>query len=490
MRACGVGWGGASIGAAVPRSIFRPRQIHQRDPIHPLHAHRLAVIWGANKGHVPGRWILGMDMGGGGPDGGMSMESFAPWATVRILSGRTRLLCFMPTPFKPLLAGLVLATGSFALPSAAVAAATPLTVRLERVPAGGLQPQAAVDAAGRTHLVWLEGEAKAADVRYAWRDPATTAWSTPLRVNTTPGSALAVGTIRGPQLALGRAGRVHVCWNGSSEARPKPELGGAPLLYTRINASGMGFEPERNLMGHTRHLDGGAAVAADAEGRVFVVWHAAPATDPAVEMRRSVYLAASSDDGPTFASERIVSPTGSGACGCCGLQAHAGPGGTLAILYRGASAVDQRPATLLASHDHGATFSVLLREPWNVGQCPMSSASLHLTDSSTVLAAWGLGGQVHWQRVAWTDAVQPPAARPQVVTADRSTKHPVVAVNGRGETLIAWTSGTGWQRGGSLAWQVVDARNAVLREGRSDGVPVWGSLAAVAEPDGTFVVWY
>ena len=383
--------------------------------------------------------------------------------------------------------GLVVAVG---LCAANAAAAVPPNVRLERVPGGGVQAQAAVDALGRVHLVWLAGDDKAADVHYAWRAAGATAWSVPVRVNTTPGSGLAVGTIRGPQLALGRGGRVHVSWNGSSQALPKPALGGSPLLYTRMNSAGSSFEPERNLMGQTRHLDGGAAVAADAEGNVYVLWHAAPPTDPANEMRRAVYLAKSSDDGATFAGERVISPAGSGACGCCGLQARAGRDGNLAVLYRGASAIDQRPATLLGSRDHGATFSVWLREPWNVGQCPMSSASLNLDEATGVLAAWELGGQVHWQRVAFADAGHTIEPKPGVIRAESATKHPAVAVNSRGETLIAWTVGTGWQRGGSLAWQIVDAQQVIVREGKSAGVPVWGSLTAVAEADGSFVIWY
>jgi hypothetical protein len=39
-------------------------------------------------------------------------------------------------------------------------------------------------------------------------------------VNSQPESAIAAGTIRGAQLAIGKAGRVHVAWNGSQNAEP------------------------------------------------------------------------------------------------------------------------------------------------------------------------------------------------------------------------------------------------------------------------------
>ncbi len=363
-------------------------------------------------------------------------------------------------------------------------------VHLERVPNDGLQPQAVVDAAGATHLVWLGGDAKAADVFYATRPAGHTDWSPPLRVNSGAGSAIAVGTIRGAQIALGRKGRVHVCWNGSDRAEPKPAQGGAPLMYARLADDRRTFESQRNLLGPTRHLDGGAAVAADADGRVFVIWHATPATGEAGEVRRAVFVAASTDDGSHFATERIISPPGSGACGCCGLQAQSSPNGTLAVLYRGATAVDARPINLLVSSDHGAAFHPVMADPWNVGQCPMSSAGLSLPDGKGLLAAWESSGKIHWQRLSAAPPKSPEAARPHIIAGDKSLKHPVLATNRRQETLVAWTIGTGWQRGGSLAWRIIDAQDKTIAEGNAPGVPVWGSLAAVAGPDETFTLLY
>jgi hypothetical protein len=70
-------------------------------------------------------------------------------------------------------------------------------------------------------------------------------------------------------------------------------------------------------------------------------------------------------------------------------------------------------------------------------------------------------------------------------------KHPVVVQNGKGETLLAWTEGTGWERGGQLAWQVFDSNGRVTTQsGKVDGVPAWSMVAAVAESDGTFTIIY
>ena len=67
-----------------------------------------------------------------------------------------------------------------------------------------------------------------------------------------------------------------------------------------------------------------------------------------------------------------------------------------------------------------------------------------------------------------------------------------MAGNTRGETLLGWTEGTGWQKGGSLAWQLFDRSGRPMEEkGRLEGaVPVWGLATAGARPDGGFTIVY
>jgi hypothetical protein len=75
--------------------------------------------------------------------------------------------------------------------------------------------------------------------------------------------------------------------------------------------------------------------------------------------------------------------------------------------------------------------------------------------------------------------------------AGRGRKHPAVAGNARKETILVWTEGTGWNRGGSLAWQVFDRDGKPTAErGRADGVPTWSLVAVFARPDGGFSILY
>jgi hypothetical protein len=53
---------------------------------------------------------------------------------------------------------------------------------------------------------------------------------------------------------------------------------------------------------------------------------------------------------------------------------------------------------------------------------------------------------------------------PVAVASVPGAKHPALATNSRGETLVVWTEGTGWQRGGDLAWQVFDPKGQPTAE--------------------------
>jgi hypothetical protein len=348
-------------------------------------------------------------------------------------------------------------------------------VRVLRTPDQGIQPQAVVDGKGVLHLIYFKGDAAKGDLFYVRREPGKDRFSAPVHVNSERGSAIATGTIRGGQLALGKRQRVHVAWNGSK---------GAGMFYARLNDDGTAFEDQRNLMQSTGVLDVGGSVAADAEGNVYVAWHGLKNGGARGEGNRQVWLARSTDDGKTFIAEQPISQKQTGVCGCCACRAFADSKGAVYVLYRSAALGVDRDIYLLTSHDHGKTFDSAMLHRWRVGICPMSSESF-AEGPNGVLAAWDTDGQVYFARVDGRDAVGKPAPgeAPQ-------RKHPALAVTTKGETLFAWTEGTGWQRGGALAWQLFDRAGKPTEEkGRVDrGIPVWGLPAAVAHPDGSFTI--
>jgi hypothetical protein len=360
------------------------------------------------------------------------------------------------------------------------------SVTLLRTPDAGIQPQSVLDGRGVLHMIYFKGDASAGDIEYVWRLPGTEDFTKPIRVNSEPASALAVGTVRGPQMALGRGGRVYVVWFASEKATIRGPNGAAPVLFSRLNDAGTAFEPERNLMQYAQGVDGGLSVAADRWGDVYVVWHAMGKVPG--EANRRVYLARSTDDGKTFSREVPISPATLGACGCCGMRAFVDSAGTVYVLYRAAGEGIHRDMALLMSQDRGRTFRDARVAAWELNACPMSTAYLG-EGGGQVLAAWETAGEVYFDEINphsldLSGAIAAPG------TAD-DRKHPAVARNARGQVLLAWTEGTGWKKGGSLAWQLFDAAGKPEGpEGHAPGVPVWGLPSAFADRQGNFTIIY
>jgi hypothetical protein len=259
------------------------------------------------------------------------------------------------------------------------------------------------------------------------------------------------------------------------------------MLYARLDDSGARFEPQRNVIQKAVGLDGGGSVAADDAGYVYVAWHA-PQPDTQGEQNRCVWVTRSTDDGKTFALEERANPEPTGACGCCGMRAFTDNNRALYVLYRSATEVVHRDMYLLTSKNQSKSFREKKIDSWNTGACPMSSM-VFAEGRGGVVAGWETNGQVYFSVIDPDHATpsRPVGARGNVA----GRKHPAVAVNAAGETILVWTEGMSWNRGGSVAWQVFDrSGRPTQHHGKADGVPVWSLVAVFARPDGRFTILY
>lgn len=350
-------------------------------------------------------------------------------------------------------------------------------VRVESVPEGGIQPQVLVDAKNTVHLVYLKGDPKACDIRYTHRPVTSPAWAEPITVNSIIGSAVGIGTIRGAQLALGRAGSVQVVWNGvTTKLNDKQQR--SPLYHARKPSGAVAFEKQRDWLGDTVALDGGASVAASAEGRVCLVWHAAKAFDLR-EGGRLVFLRDSPDDGVTFSEPRELNSAQPGVCPCCSLRAHLDSQGTLNVIYRAAMKPDERGMALIRLPRNGRA-SITPLDDWRIAMCPMSSISVQ-ESAGRVQAAWENDGQLVTAQLE---------ADPKVgaKSGPKGSKHPSIITNSRGSTLLTCISGSGWMKAGQLHWELRDAFGKVVESRDGDKLPVWSFAASYALPDGGFVI--
>lgn len=362
-------------------------------------------------------------------------------------------------------------------------------VELIRTPHEGIQPQAAVDENGVLHLIYFKGAASAGDIYYVKKAPGDKSFSSPIQVNSQAASAIATGSVRGAHIAVGRGGRVHVAWMGSNSAEPKGPAGATPMLYARMNEDRTAFEPQRNVMGFATGLDGGGSLAADRKGNVYVAWHAAGG-EAKGDAHRRVWVTISRDDGKTFGREVAATDEALGACGCCGMRAFVGDDDTLYLMYRAATNGVERDMYLVTSQDEGRSYRSERVGPWKLEACPMSTTSIG--GQQMVKAAWETDGQIYYTDAGVARRLEGSGRR--VVSAPGSAlrrKHPGIAVNLRGETLLVWTEKTGWQKGGSVVWQIFDEKGQPTQEkGTAEGVPVWGLIALYAHPDGDFTIIY
>ena len=257
------------------------------------------------------------------------------------------------------------------------------------------------------------------------------------------------------------------------------------MLYSRLNDAHTAFELERNVMTRTFGLDGGGTVAADSAGKVYVSWHGKAPGAAEGEAGRQVWVAESSDDGKTFAAERLAWSQPTGSCGCCGMAMFADAKGTVRVLYRSATENVHRDIYLLTSLNPSRGFEGRKLHPWEVNACPVSSMAF-AEAAGKVEGAWETGGQVYFADLTRANAV--PMSAPE---EGKGRKHPRIAITPGGETLMIWTEGTSWARGGSLVWQLYDSSGKLI--GDKDvlaGVPVWSFGAVAAKKAGGFVVIY
>ncbi|MBD94248.1 MAG: hypothetical protein CL482_08320 [Acidobacteria bacterium] len=340
-----------------------------------------------------------------------------------------------------------------------------------RAPDGASIPQVVIDDAGTLHLVYYTGSMTSGDLWHVTRAADATDWSPPQRVNSDPHSVSGLGPIDGGQLAIGPDGLLHVTWFHKDPTR---------FHYARSDHTGA-FGPQHTLsMKDEGGVETAPTVTVDGDGNVYVFWHA----DPVEDAQRRVYMAVSRENGALFDLPRAVSPAAEGACGCCGLRTVTDDAGVLYVSYRGAGENIHRGMRLLTSTDQGRTFTDYLVQPWELNACPIATTTLSAGPDGT-LVAWETDGQVYFADVdRLDDPVSPPGE------AEFRRKNATVASNERGDILLAWGDGPGWQSGGTLHWQVFD------RAGRSRGeeglgsspIPARSVPTIAVRPAGSFVV--
>ncbi len=259
-------------------------------------------------------------------------------------------------------------------------------------------------------------------------------FSAPVQVNSSGLVQLTMGE-RGPKLALGSGGSLHVAW--ADRWAPGVQT---HIRYSRSLDGGRSFEPAR-LISSPAGIDG-VTLAADASGDVLVFWHVFDPPQHAVPDGHWIYMARSTDNGATFdPAERLnVSGIKGLACSMCMMRARIGSDGTAYLVFR--TAQDNiRDFYVLESPLAQNRFTPVRvnHDIWFLTHCPMCGPELEFDASGRAVCAFMSKHRVYWS-VLDPDAdafrLHVPTPQPQ-----EDEIYPAAVSNGKGQVLMVWQVG-------------------------------------------------
>ena len=332
-------------------------------------------------------------------------------------------------------------------------------VRRHALPEGAMAPDVAVQGQAVHVTYGLSG-----DAWYQRSEDGGRTFGAPVRVNDRAGDVLS-GLERGPRLALGGDGTVHVVWS------PERLLG---VRYARRTAGQDEFEAARDLRYEGAEAAEGVAVAAH-ERAVLVVWLDGKSGEPANSpVGLPLWGRVSRDGGATFEpAAALAHDYGGGACACCHLSAATDADGRFVVAFRGARG-GVRDVFALRGDRTGQRFASLrlTRDEWQLRGCPMDGPRITRAGEG-LLVSHSVDGRVGWSELRGGRAREP--VRP----GEARGKFPLVLRSERAVCLA-------WLEGGEWRW-VVQPRGAEPVEGTLD-LPAGSRAAGFVDGEGGFVL--
>jgi hypothetical protein len=351
-------------------------------------------------------------------------------------------------------------------------------VRTIRAPNSGQVPDVAVDAQGTLHMTY--GVGQGGNAFHVQSGDGGKTFTKPVQLNRRA-DTVTTGMERGPRIALGKDGVIHVVWHGYYKR-------GGGMWYTRSADGGKSFEPERRLEDPPYGLDN-AALAADADGNVFVLWTGGfPGTtkDPESEISAPIILVRSTDNGKTFSKNELLKsdhPASSHACGCCRLEARIGGDANLYVAFRGGYKGMRDPWLLVGKKSENNFKCLRVHEDkWQTG-CPMQGMPLRVDARGRVLFSWMSRDRAYWTISDDNKKFRDPIPAPE--PGKGAQAFPMAVQNAQGKVLLVWA------QNGEVRWAVYAADGKLTAQRGTAGKQVeQNKPTAFVGGDGHFyVVW-
>jgi hypothetical protein len=240
---------------------------------------------------------------------------------------------------------------------------------------------------------------------------------------------------RGPKLAVGRDGGIHVVWVDCWAP------GVATFVrYARSRDEGRSFESLQTVSS-MNGVDG-VTMAADGAGHVLVFWHVAHPPQRDIPQATWLHVARSGDNGATFAADEHVQITNhSGlACSMCMMRARFGADGKVYLAFRSAER-NIRDFYLLKGSPGENKFAAtrVNEDDWELKTCPMCGPELTVAPGGRQLCAFMSRHKVYWS--VSDDRVTGFTGHAATPANENDEIYPTAVANRHGEVLFVWQVG-------------------------------------------------
>jgi hypothetical protein len=306
----------------------------------------------------------------------------------------------------------------------------------------------------------------------------------PVRVN--PGGTSVDALHQAPGIAVGPGGEIYVTW---SSRRPVP-VGGLFASDLRLSRS---LDGGKSWDGHVRvnedrptsHSFEGLGVMPD--GTVVVAW---------IETRddkAATFVARVTDRG-TRVGDPLRLDTGE-TCVCCRIDVAAGPGESVAVLWRKVFPQSVRDMVLTTSRDAARTFtlpSLVHADGWKIAACPHRGGSVATDARGQLYAVWyteGTEGRPDLLFATSADGRRFSPPRRLHTASGSIPDHVRLAVDGAGRGVIVWEDATAVRRRVVMRRTVDGGRTLSPPQTLTQAVKAFAP-DVVPAPGGFIIVWH